>query len=101
MLQLTKRSRAAAATTAAVLLLLRRSIRGARNRHHHHQHDPRVRRACVRQRRRAYEQVRGTVTGELDPFEPPQRRHYQDIEFAPRNANGKVEYVRLTSSSVD
>ena len=40
----------------------------------------------------AYEQVRGTVTGELDPFS----RHNEvitDIELAPRNANGKVTYT--------
>jgi len=40
----------------------------------------------------AYEQVRGVVTGELDPFD----RHNDeitDIRLAPRNARGKVEYA--------
>jgi hypothetical protein len=40
----------------------------------------------------AYEQVRGTASGELDPFS----RHnaiITDINLAPRNANGKVEYT--------
>ena len=39
-----------------------------------------------------YEQVRGRVTGELDPF----LRHnavITDIQLAPRNANGKVTYT--------
>ena len=38
-----------------------------------------------------YEQIRGTASGELDPFD-----HHNalitDIRLAPRNANGKVEY---------
>lgn len=39
----------------------------------------------------AYEQVRGTVSGELDPFD---RRNavITDIKLAPRNAAGKVTY---------
>jgi hypothetical protein len=40
----------------------------------------------------AYEQIRGTVSGELDPFS----RHNEvitDIQLAPRNANGKVAYT--------
>jgi hypothetical protein len=40
----------------------------------------------------AYEQVRGTASGELDPFS----RHnavITDINLAPRNANGKVAYT--------
>src|SRR5713226_1466245 len=40
----------------------------------------------------AYEQVRGTASGELDPFD-----HHNavitDINLAPRNANGKVTYT--------
>src|SRR3989449_3036660 len=40
----------------------------------------------------AYEQVRGTARGELDPFD-----HHNavitDINLAPRNANGKVTYT--------
>ncbi len=39
----------------------------------------------------AYEVIRGTAMGELDPAD---RRNavITDIQFAPRNANGKVEY---------
>jgi len=39
-----------------------------------------------------YEQIRGTATGELDPRD---RRNavITDIELAPRNANGNVEYT--------
>src|SRR5262249_28338157 len=39
-----------------------------------------------------YELLIGTATGELDPAD---RRNaiIQDIQFAPRNANGKVEYT--------
>ena len=40
----------------------------------------------------AYEQIRGTATGELDPFDPP-NAVITDINFAPRNANGKVAYT--------
>src|SRR5262249_2698943 len=39
----------------------------------------------------AYEKIRGTVLGEIDPFD----RHnalITDIKLAPRNANGNVEY---------
>ena len=40
----------------------------------------------------AYEQIRGTASGELDPFD-----HHNavitDINLAPRNANGKVTYT--------
>jgi len=40
----------------------------------------------------AYEQVRGTATGEINPLD---RRNavITDIHLAPRNANGKVEYT--------
>jgi hypothetical protein len=40
----------------------------------------------------AYEQVRGTASGELNPLD---RRNavITDIHLAPRNANGKVEYT--------
>jgi hypothetical protein len=40
----------------------------------------------------AYEQIRGTAKGELDPLD---RRNalITDIELAPRNANGMVEYT--------
>jgi len=40
----------------------------------------------------AYEQIKGTAKGELDPAD----RHnvvITDIQFAPKNANGKVEYT--------
>jgi len=39
-----------------------------------------------------YEEIRGTATGELDPAD---RRNavITDIDLAPRNANGKVEYT--------
>src|SRR5580704_1530846 len=43
-----------------------------------------------------YELVRGTATGELDPSD---RRNavITDIQFAPRNANGKVSYTTTFS----
>ena len=39
-----------------------------------------------------YELIRGRVHGELDPRDP-HNRIIQDIDLAPRNARGKVEYV--------
>jgi hypothetical protein len=44
----------------------------------------------------AYEVIRGTATGELDPAD---RRNavITDIQFAPRNANGKVAYTTTFS----
>src|SRR5208283_267996 len=44
----------------------------------------------------AYELVRGTATGELDPSD---RRNavITDIQFAPRNANGRVSYTTTFS----
>ena len=39
----------------------------------------------------AYEQLDGTVAGEIDPNDP-RNRIIQDIDLAPRNARGKVEY---------
>jgi hypothetical protein len=44
----------------------------------------------------AYELIRGTATGELDPAD---RRNavITDIQFAPRNANGKVSYTTAFS----
>jgi hypothetical protein len=38
-----------------------------------------------------YEQIRGIAAGELDPADP-RNRVITDIEFAPRNARGRVEY---------
>lgn len=40
----------------------------------------------------AYEQIRGTAKGELDPLDP-HNAVIIDIEHAPRNANGMVEYT--------
>jgi hypothetical protein len=40
----------------------------------------------------AYEHLTGRVTGELDPADPANSR-IQDINLAPRNARGMVEYV--------
>ncbi len=40
----------------------------------------------------AYEQIRGRIYGEVDPRDA-HNRIIQDIELAPRNARGKVEYV--------
>lgn len=40
----------------------------------------------------AYEQIRGTARGELDPLDP-HNAVITDINLAPRNANGKVEYT--------
>jgi hypothetical protein len=43
-----------------------------------------------------YEQLDGTVTGEIDPNDP-HNRIIQDILRAPRNARGKVEYGTMFS----
>lgn len=40
----------------------------------------------------AYEHLTGRVTGELDPADPA-NSGVQDINLAPRNARGMVEYV--------
>jgi Alpha/beta hydrolase domain len=40
----------------------------------------------------AYEEVRGTASGEIDPLDP-RNAVITDIQQAPRNANGKVEYT--------
>jgi Alpha/beta hydrolase domain len=40
----------------------------------------------------AYEAIAGFATGELDPKDP-RNSIIQDIQLAPRNANGKVQYV--------
>src|SRR6266436_5645230 len=40
----------------------------------------------------AYEQIRGTASGELDPFDP-RNAVITDINLALRNANGKVAYT--------
>jgi Alpha/beta hydrolase domain len=40
----------------------------------------------------AYEEVRGTATGELNPLDP-RNAVITDIQQAPRNTNGKVEYT--------
>src|SRR5262245_16009413 len=39
-----------------------------------------------------YEILRGRVHGELDPSDP-HNTIIQDIQLAPRNAHGKVEYI--------
>src|SRR4051812_13053415 len=39
-----------------------------------------------------YEMIRGRIHGEVDPRDP-HNRIVQDIDLAPRNARGKVEYV--------
>jgi hypothetical protein len=44
----------------------------------------------------AYEQVRGRIYGEVDPRDA-KNRIIQDIQLAPRNARGKVEYVATFS----
>lgn len=44
----------------------------------------------------AYEQLDGIVTGEIDPRDPS-NRVIQDIERAPRNARGNVEYATMFS----
>ena len=41
-----------------------------------------------------YETIAGRAFGELDPNDP-QNTIIQDIELAPRNADGKVEYTRF------
>lgn len=43
-----------------------------------------------------YELVRGRVHGEVDPAEP-RNRIIQDLDLAPRNARGRVEYVATFS----
>lgn len=44
----------------------------------------------------AYEHVRGRAHGEIDPRDR-RNRIIQDLDLAPRNANGKVEYVATFS----
>ncbi len=44
----------------------------------------------------AYEQLDGVVTGEIDPHHPL-NRIVQDIERAPRNVRGNVEYAMTFS----
>ena len=39
-----------------------------------------------------YEIIRGKIHGEVDPADP-RNRIIQDLELAPRNARGRVEYV--------
>src|SRR6188472_2208308 len=39
-----------------------------------------------------YEMIRGRIHGEVDPRDP-HNRIVQDIDLAPRNARGRVEYV--------
>ena len=41
-----------------------------------------------------YEKLRGRAFGELDPYDPA-NEIITDLKFAPRNANGKVEYVSV------
>src|SRR6476661_3858241 len=40
----------------------------------------------------AYENIRGRIHGEVDPADR-RNRIIQDLDLAPRNQNGKVEYV--------
>ena len=44
----------------------------------------------------AYELIRGRIHGEVDPRDP-HNRIIQDIQLAPRNARGRVEYVATFS----
>ena len=44
----------------------------------------------------SYENLQGRIHGEIDP-DDPRNRLIQDIELAPRNANGKVSYVATFS----
>ena len=44
----------------------------------------------------AYEQLDGVATGELDPHDP-QNAVIQDLDLAPRNARGNVEYSMVVS----
>ena len=44
----------------------------------------------------AYENIRGRIHGEVDPGDR-RNRIIQDLDLAPRNQNGKVEYVATFS----
>src|SRR6476659_7345847 len=44
----------------------------------------------------AYENIRGRIHGEVDPADR-RNRIIQDLDLAPRNQNGKVEYVATFS----
>ena len=46
----------------------------------------------------AYEELTGTFRGELDPRDP-QNAIITDIDLAPRNPRGRVEYLRPLSPS--
>jgi hypothetical protein len=43
-----------------------------------------------------YENIRGRIHGEVDPKDP-HNRIIQDIDLAPRNARGKIEYIATFS----
>jgi hypothetical protein len=92
MLKPTKRSRAAAAVVAAGVLLISAAASEARVTHITISSTTSAFSGRVFGDVGAYEQIRGTASGELDPFS----RHnavITDIELAPRNANGKVAYT--------
>jgi len=91
MLKPTKRSRAAAAVAAAGILLICAAVSEARVTSITITGTTPAFSGRVFGDVGAYEQVRGVVSGALDPFS----RHnavITDIELAPRNADGKVTY---------
>ena len=92
MLKLTKRSRAAAAGAAAGVLLIAAATSEARVTHITVSTTTSAFNGRVFGDAGAYEQVRGTATGELDPLDP-RNEVITDIHLAPRNASGKVAYT--------
>src|SRR5713101_9183632 len=92
MLKLTKWCRAAAAGAAAAVLLIAAAASEARVTHITVSTTTSAFNGRVFGDAGAYEQVRGTATGELDPLNP-RNEVITDIHLAPRNANGKVTYT--------
>ena len=73
-------------------LLLSRGRRGARDSHRDPQGRARRPPGDRRQAGQPYERLSGKFYGELDPADP-KNALITDIQLAPRNARGKVEYV--------
>src|SRR5260221_4017007 len=92
MLMLTKWCRAAAAGAAAGVLLIAAAASEARVTHITISSTTSAFNGRVFGNARAYDQIRGTATGELNPLDS-RNEVITDIHLAPRNANGKVAYT--------
>jgi hypothetical protein len=92
MLKPTKRSRAAAVVAAAGVLLISAAASEARVTQITISSTTSAFNGRVFGDVGAYEEIRGTATGELDPLDP-RNAVITDIHLAPRNANGKVAYT--------